>query len=433
MLPLDIFFVAFIVVMVVQGVINIYLNLYIWEEPSRIEKTASPGSFSEPATSFTVLLPARHEQAVIGDTIKRIASADYPSELLEILVICEYRDTETIDAASTALSEAGAANGHVIVFHDAPINKPHGLNKGLAQASKAITVVFDAEDEVHPDIFNIANSIYQQTDADIIQAGVQLMNVKSSWYSVHNVLEYYFWFKSRMHFHTEAGMVPLGGNTVFFRTLELRLFGGWDETCLTEDAEIGIRMSSAGQKIVSTYDPRHVTKEETPHTVQEFIKQRTRWNQGFIQVLKLGHWRAYDTFVKKALCFYTLSFPIFQALLFLATPLVIYAGVTVNFPFLLSLLSFVPLLMFIVQVIVYAVGLHEFLHEQKVAHSPLLYLVMFAGFIPYQILLSIGALRGTLREIRGINNWEKTAHRGLHRTLSTSTVKSKKELRDVNL
>jgi glycosyltransferase XagB len=29
------------------------------------------------------------------------------------------------------------------------------------------------------------------------------------------VLEYLFWFKSRMHYHATVGMVPLGGNTVF--------------------------------------------------------------------------------------------------------------------------------------------------------------------------------------------------------------------------
>ena len=29
------------------------------------------------------------------------------------------------------------------------------------------------------------------------------------------MLEYFFWFKSRMHYHAAVGMVPLGGNTVF--------------------------------------------------------------------------------------------------------------------------------------------------------------------------------------------------------------------------
>jgi GAF domain len=37
------------------------------------------------------------------------------------------------------------------------------------------------------------------------------------------------------------------------------------------------------------------------------------------------------------------------------------------------------------------------------------------GFLPYQFLLSISALRAVLREYRGATNWEKTAHSGVHR------------------
>ena len=34
------------------------------------------------------------------------------------------------------------------------------------------------------------------------------MNFWTNWYSVRNVLEYYFWFRSRLHFHAAAGLHP---------------------------------------------------------------------------------------------------------------------------------------------------------------------------------------------------------------------------------
>ena len=37
-------------------------------------------------------------------------------------------------------------------------------------------------------------------------------------------------------------MVPLGGNTVFITRELLEPAGGWDQECLTEDADIGIRL-----------------------------------------------------------------------------------------------------------------------------------------------------------------------------------------------
>jgi len=44
-------------------------------------------------------------------------------------------------------------------------------------------------------------------------------------------------------------MVPLGGNTVFLRRDLLEQIGGWDQDCLTEDADVGIRLSTTGVPI----------------------------------------------------------------------------------------------------------------------------------------------------------------------------------------
>lgn len=412
---LEILFLMFLLFMSIQGIVNLYFNLYVWEDPERLEDSAAPKTFLDPKVGFTILLPARHEENVIGDTISSISSSNYPSELLEIFVICESSDLGTINAAKTAITKDRILNASIITFADKPVNKPHGLNIGLNAANFESIVIFDAEDEVHQDIFNVANTIYITKKADIIQAGVQLMNYSSKWFSAHNVLEYFFWFKSRMHFHTSFGMTPLGGNTVFFKTDQLRQYGGWEENCLTEDAEIGIRMSVNGAKVVSTYDAIYVTKEETPDSVSSFVKQRTRWNQGFIQTLRYGHWRRYDTLGKKLLCLYTLSFPIIQGILFLLTPFIIFLGLKSNFPVIISLFSFSPLLISAVQLIVYLVGLHEFSRDQNIKLKRFSYLKLVITFIPYQILLGLGATRAVYRDLKGINNWEKTEHNGVHR------------------
>ncbi len=409
-------YVFFLLSMLILSVLNLYLSLYVWEAPERLDQAASPKVYSRPQVSFTVLLPARHEEAVIGETIKRIAAANYPSELLEIFVICEASDTGTVAAAKEAFLLAGAVHAKVITFYDKPINKPHGLNVGLSVAQHESVVIFDAEDNVHPDIFNIANTIYQDSTVDIIQAGVQLMNYDSRWFSSHNVLEYYFWFRSRMHFHTRVGVVPLGGNTVFFKTKDLLRVGGWNEHCLTEDGEIGIRLSARGRKVVSTYDPKHVTKEETPATVNQFIKQRTRWNQGFIQILVGKQWLGYDGFFKRLFCLYTLSFPVVQAVLFFLTPVAVFLGLRVKMPIIITLLSLLPILLVVLQVFINCVALHEFIGEQRLRRKWRIFVLMIVTYVPYQLLLTIGALRATYRELRGRRNWEKTAHTGLHRT-----------------
>src|SRR5260221_3707245 len=138
---------------------------------------------------------------------------------------------------------------------------------------------------------NGIQAVRQNEPVAVVQGGVQLMNYQSKWYSVLNVLEYFFWFKSRLHYHARLGMTPLGGNTVFFTREVLQRVGGWDQRNLTEDADIGIRISRLGEPIRVVYDDRYVTREETPPTLSQFSKQRTRWSQGILQTLLKGEWK----------------------------------------------------------------------------------------------------------------------------------------------
>lgn len=289
------FFSAVIVffssILAIQSAITLLWMLYAWEDKSKIISSKSPKVFLPPRYSFTAFLPARHEERVIKDTILAINRIDYPTELKEILVLCREDDKETIAKAREAIKSLKNKNIRLVIFNDFPINKPHGLNKGLAEAQNQIVGIFDAEDEPHKDIYNIVNTVLIKDKVDVVQSGVQLMNFRSHWFSALNVLEYFFWFKSGLHFFTNVGSVsPLGGNTVFFKKNWLKKIGGWDENCLTEDADIGIRLTLAGAKIKVVYDERHATQEETPHSVKSFIKQRTRWNQGFLQILKKRDW-----------------------------------------------------------------------------------------------------------------------------------------------
>jgi len=134
-------------------------------------------------------------------------------------VICSADDDGTIGKAEEKIAQLrgqGIHNVSMVVFHDGPVNKPHGLNAALQHADKDVVTIFDAEDDIHPEIFNVVNTVMQNERVKVVQGGVQLMNFDSNWYSALNVLEYFFWFKSWLHYHARRGATPLGGNTVFF-------------------------------------------------------------------------------------------------------------------------------------------------------------------------------------------------------------------------
>lgn len=408
LLSLSIFFIF-------HGMCNLYWLLYAWQDPEQINKEKTPKHLATPALSFTALIPARDEAGVISQTIESINAIEYPQDLKEILVICRTDDLSTIKSVEAAIAYHKNPNIRLVTFSDFPINKPHGLNIGMLSAKNDVIAVFDAEDQPHSKIYAIANTLMAHHRLDVLQSGVQLMNHRSHWFSTLNVLEYFFWFKSTLHYFAKMQVIPLGGNTVFFNRQALIGIGGWDEQCLTEDADIGIRLSSHGARMGVTYDEKFVTQEETPSSAAHFIKQRTRWNQGFLEILLKGDWLKLRTTTQKLLSVYILITPYIQTVFFLFILFSLYAVFTIEFPIWLVLFLTIPLFLLIMQLLVFIIGQYLFC---KAYNEPFYFwypLKVCLSFVPYQVMLGMSATRAIWRSIARNNNWEKTPHLNAHR------------------
>ena len=136
--------------------------------------------------------------------------------------------------------------------------------------------------------------------------------------------------------------------------------GGWDEHNLTEDADIGIRISCLGEPIRVVYDDRYVTREETPPTLGQFIKQRTRWSQGFLQTLLKGEWRQLPTLGQKILALYTLGFPSVQAALGFYIIVSVVMMFTLKIPVPIALTLDLPFYLLAAHFTLTLIGLYEF-------------------------------------------------------------------------
>lgn len=403
------------VLMLAHGLVGVFQTIYIWDRPERLEESGIRRSPENPHYGFSILVPAHEEHAVIGETIRRLAQSEYPINFYEILVICADSDRSTIAAAEDAIWQSNVVNARVVTFPGNP-GKSRGLNVGLSICTFDLVTIFDAEDDVSPNLLSIVNDIYVQETVDVVQCGVQLMNFRSHWWAIHNVLEYFFWFKSRMHYYARQGSVPLGGNTVFFRKSDLEEIGGWNERRLTEDADIGIRLSLAGKRFTAMYDPVHVTGEEVPATIRSFVKQRTRWNQGFVQIFLDRSWRRLPTLQARFLTFYLLTAPIYLLFVVVATPIMVTVGMSAELPVRVSLFSFTPLLLTAILVSISIVGLNEFGRDQQVKLKVRDYVVLVVTYVPYMLMLFVSALRAIAREAAGKRSWEKTEHLGEHRS-----------------
>src|SRR5690242_17722034 len=143
-LCLQIVYIIIIILMTIQAIFNIRLLLYIWEKPEQAWRNSAPTIYREPHYSFTIMLPARHEEDVYRETIQKVYDLNYPKRLIQILAICREDDPGTIAEARAKINELRDPNVQLIIFNDKPINKPHGLNLGLRVAKGDIVTIFDA-------------------------------------------------------------------------------------------------------------------------------------------------------------------------------------------------------------------------------------------------------------------------------------------------
>ncbi|RJQ79740.1 glycosyltransferase [Pseudonocardiaceae bacterium YIM PH 21723] len=401
------------IVLFVIAIANLYWTLHAWRTPANLRNTTFPAPDGDHSLSFSILIPARYEEAVLEHTVTQLLQSGHPD--IEILLIIGHDDFGTAEVADW-LAYKYPDKVRVIVDTNKRKNKPKALNTALPYCRGDIVGVFDAEDLVHPDLLTHVDYAFRATNATVVQGGVQLINFHSSWYSLRNCLEYFFWFRSRLHLQAEAGFIPLGGNTVFVRTDTLNQIGGWDPSCLAEDCELGVRLSSRGHKVVVAYDAVLVTREETPDSAASFFRQRTRWNQGFMQVFRKGDWRRIASFRQRALARFTLASPFLQAFTGLAAPVGLIVALVLHLPVWVTLLSFLPGIPTLAQLAFEAAGLHDLgkLYNLKIERAHYVKLVVAAPL--YTLVLAGAALRAIARELVGRRDWELTRHVGAHLT-----------------
>ncbi len=230
---------------------------------------------------YTVLVPAYREANIIKDLIENLAALDYPEEKLEILVLLEADDAETIQAARDARPPPTIRL--VIVPDAAPKTKPKACNVGLFLARGELLVIYDAEDRPDPDQLRKAVAAFRQAGDDTVcvQARLRYWNAPTNLLTRMFGLEYGYWFGAMLPGLDRLGLpIPLGGTSNHFRVAALRDLGGWDPHNVTEDADLGLRAAVEGYRVgVIGSD----TEEEACALVRPWIRQRTRWIKGYMQ------------------------------------------------------------------------------------------------------------------------------------------------------
>jgi glycosyltransferase XagB len=232
--------------------------------------------------AYTVVIALYRESSVVEDLVKAIDSFDYPKGKLDIKLVVEQRDVETLGRIVEL--RLPARYEVVVAPSGKPQTKPRALNIALSSARGDLIVVYDAEDIPAPDQLRLAASHFAaDKNLDCLQGRLAIRNHSESWLSKLFAVEYAILFDIINPGLCALNLpIPLGGSSNHFRIRSLVGVGAWDEWNVTEDADLGIRLARFGYRVKALDSD---TWEEAPYELGIWFRQRVRWQKGWMQTL----------------------------------------------------------------------------------------------------------------------------------------------------
>ncbi len=231
---------------------------------------------------YTVLVPAYGEPEVMHRLVDNLRALDYPADKLQVLLLLEADDAETIEAARDSIGD-GAGVSVVLIPEGGPRTKPKALNYGLVRATGDIVTIYDAEDRPEPLQLRKAALALATAPEDVVcvQARLDFFNPTQNLLTKWFTLDYRMWFTQLLPGLVQLGApIPLGGTSNHFRTKVLVDIGAWDPFNVTEDADLGVRLHRMGYR-TGVLDS--ATLEEANSDTVNWVKQRSRWYKGYAQ------------------------------------------------------------------------------------------------------------------------------------------------------
>jgi cellulose synthase/poly-beta-1,6-N-acetylglucosamine synthase-like glycosyltransferase len=230
-----------------------------------------------------VLVPMFREAAMLPQLAQALRNIDYPLGKLDIKLVLESGDRETIEAARS-LGLEGVFE-IIIVPRSQPQTKPKACNFALRFARGEYLVIYDAEDRPEPDQLRKVVATFRRSPPNTacLQCRLSYYNADENWLTRMFTLDYALWFDQVLPGLERLGMpIPLGGTSNHFRVDVLRELHAWDPFNVTEDADLGIRIGQKGYR-VGVVDS--TTYEEASCRTGQWLRQRSRWIKGYMQTL----------------------------------------------------------------------------------------------------------------------------------------------------
>jgi cellulose synthase/poly-beta-1,6-N-acetylglucosamine synthase-like glycosyltransferase len=258
-----------------------------WRRRVRQPRPAISPADYQPFVSLHV--PAHNEPSdMVIQTLSTLCQLDYPN--YEIIAIDD--NTEDPDLWEPVQAWCESHGVKFVHLSDWPGYKSGALNYALHhltdERAELIGVV-DSDYQIAPWFLRSCAPLFADPNVGFIQAPQDYRDWSQSPYYRRLYYSYRYFFAVSQPSRNERDAAIFAGTMGLIRRRALLELGGWDEWCITEDAELSLRVLRAG------WSGLHVDQSfgqgVMPLTFEALKSQRYRWCFGGIQILRM-YWRS---------------------------------------------------------------------------------------------------------------------------------------------
>ena len=264
---------GFLVVLIIRYFVLLWLG-YLQHLEAKLT------SYPEVDEPVTILVPAYNEGPVIESAVRSLLDLDYGA--YEILVIDDGSTDDTYARASALEGRYGRVT--VRVVSKANAGKASALNTGIALARHDFVLCMDGDSRLDRGTLRSAMRHFTDERIGAVAGNVKVVNRDTLWTRLQ-ALEYIEGLnmaRRAQGFLRSVNVIP--GPIGIFRRRTLLDVGGYDTDTYAEDADLTLKVLTAGWQVV--YEDGAIAYTEAPESLLDLIKQRYRWTRGILQALR---------------------------------------------------------------------------------------------------------------------------------------------------
>lgn len=237
----------------------------------------------QPITSVTIIIPARNEAENISACLSSILNQNYPTSLLQIIVI----DDHSTDHTVTVIKNLNAANIQVLKLADfTQANDTHSFGKkkaieiGIAHATGELIVTTDADCLAPPNWLALLVSYYQAYQPAFIAAPVNFHQEKNRLEQFQSLDFMGMMGVTGAGIHRQFMNMCNGANLAYPKQVfyEVNGFEGIDHLASGDDMLLMQKIAQHfPDQIAYIKNPEATILTTAKPTVRSFLQQRIRW------------------------------------------------------------------------------------------------------------------------------------------------------------